>query len=261
MRTFFQTIGVAFGMFSKVPVPRTVWNDKNMRYMFLAFPLVGLLIGLFWFGWLALANWLTFPDALTNLGFVAIPVLVTGGIHMDGYSDTVDALSSYSSPKRRREIMQDPHVGSFAVIRVVLYFLTYYLLIASLSADGKTAILIGLSFMYSRALTGLAAANFRLAKNTGLAHTFSSRADKKTVTIWLSVFAIAILAGMIACNVVGGLTMLVASLIVFFHYYQVAERKFEGITGDLSGWFLQKCEWWMMFALVVGQVLEAKIAA
>ena len=36
-----QTIAVAFAMFSAVPVPQPVWNQKNMRYALCAFPLVG----------------------------------------------------------------------------------------------------------------------------------------------------------------------------------------------------------------------------
>ena len=43
-----QTIAVAFAMFSAVPVPQFVWDEKNMRYALCAFPLVGLLCGALW---------------------------------------------------------------------------------------------------------------------------------------------------------------------------------------------------------------------
>ena len=43
-----QTIAVAFAMFSAVPVPQFVWDEKNMRYALCAFPLVGLLCGVLW---------------------------------------------------------------------------------------------------------------------------------------------------------------------------------------------------------------------
>ena len=45
---FFQTIAVAFAMFSAVPVPQFEWNEKNMRYAMCAFPLIGLVIGGLW---------------------------------------------------------------------------------------------------------------------------------------------------------------------------------------------------------------------
>ena len=41
----FQTIAVAFAMFSAIPVPQFAWNEKNMRYAMCAFPLIGGGIG------------------------------------------------------------------------------------------------------------------------------------------------------------------------------------------------------------------------
>ena len=47
MRTAFETVAVAFSMFSALPMPRVAWKDSNMRYALCAFPLVGLAIGSF----------------------------------------------------------------------------------------------------------------------------------------------------------------------------------------------------------------------
>ncbi len=259
MRVFFETIGVAFGMFSKIPVPRHVWNEKNMKYMFLAFPLVGAVIGGLWILWLWLGNVLSIPFLLLYAGFTAIPVLVTGGIHLDGYTDVTDALASYENAERRREIMNDPHVGSFAVIRTVLYFLTYFALVGSVTLNGKTAIAVALSFMLSRSLSGLAVASFPLAKNTGLAHTFAGNANKATVRKVLLVYIFVLAAGMVALDPFGGIAMVLAAGLVLLYFYRIAQDKFGGLTGDLSGWFLQKCEWWMLAALVAEQVIEAHV--
>lgn len=54
---------------------------------------------------------------------VCIPLLVTGGIHMDGYMDTVDALSSHQSVEKKLEILKDPNAGAFAVIYCGIYLL------------------------------------------------------------------------------------------------------------------------------------------
>ena len=55
----------------------------------------------------------------------AIPLLVTGGFHVDGFMDTTDALSSYREKEERLRILKDPHIGAFAVIGVVIYYLLY----------------------------------------------------------------------------------------------------------------------------------------
>ena len=43
--TVLQTIAVAFAMFSAIPMPQFLWNEKNMRYALCAFPLIGAVIG------------------------------------------------------------------------------------------------------------------------------------------------------------------------------------------------------------------------
>ena len=116
-----QTVAVAFAMFSAVPVPQFNWTEKNMRYAMCAFPLIGVVIGLLWF----LCGVLPLPGAARAAGFCLIPVWVTGGIHLDGYADTCDALSSYGDREKKLEILEDPHCGAFAVIRLCSYFAAY----------------------------------------------------------------------------------------------------------------------------------------
>ena len=51
----------------------------------------------------------------------------------------------------------------------------------------------------------------------------------------------------------GGWALVLAALAVLWRYHAVACKQFGGITGDLAGWFLQKCEIWMLAALAVSQ--------
>ena len=113
----------AFLMYSRIPMPKTEWKEENRRYSLGFFPLIGVVIcGIlaFW-RWLCLEKGL--GDIFFSVGAVCIPVLVTGGIHVDGFCDVTDARSSFASREKRLEILSDPHIGSFAVIRIILYFL------------------------------------------------------------------------------------------------------------------------------------------
>ena len=95
-----ETIGVAFAMFSALPVPRIDWNERNMRYAMAAFPLIGAVIGALW----CVCGALPLPDMLRAAGFCLIPVAVTGGIHLDGYADfraTATARKSSISSRTR----------------------------------------------------------------------------------------------------------------------------------------------------------------
>ena len=172
-----QTVAVAFAMFSAVPVPQFNWTEKNMRYAMCAFPLIGVVIGLLWF----LCGVLPLPGAARAAGFCLIPVWVTGGIHLDGYADTCDALSSYGDREKKLEILKDPHCGAFAVIRLCSYFAAYLALCACVQFTPQAGLLWMMALVLERALSGYAVAAFPMAKNTGLAHTFASAADRATV--------------------------------------------------------------------------------
>ena len=115
-----QTIAVAFAMFSAVPVPQFAWNEKNMRYALCAFPLVGLLCGALW----CACGVLPLPAPARAAGFCLVPVWVTGGIHLDGYADTCDALASYGDREKKLEILKTrtaaslPSSGCAAILRL-----------------------------------------------------------------------------------------------------------------------------------------------
>ena len=85
-----------FPCFPEFRCPEFDGMKKSMRYMLCAFPLIGVVIGLLLWGWQWLANWLALGNFLYSAGFVLIPIAVTGGIHLDGFCDTVDALSSHA---------------------------------------------------------------------------------------------------------------------------------------------------------------------
>ena len=241
-----QTIAVAFAMFSAVPVPQFAWNERNMRYSLCAFPLVGLLCGALW----CLCGALPLPAPVRAAGFCLVPVWVTGGIHLDGYADTCDALSSYGSREKKLQILKDPHCGAFAVIRLCSYFAAYLALCACIRFTPRTGALWTLALVLERALSGLAVAAFPLAKDTGLAHTFATAAHRSRVRLVLAVLAAALAAGMLA---LGGWALALAALAAFVRYHVVSGRQFGGITGDLAGWFLQTAELWMLAALAACQ--------
>ena len=129
-----RSLAIAFAMYSRIPMPRVAWNSENMRYAACFLPFVGVLIGglevlLFWGGAL-----LGLSPLVRALLAAALPVLVTGGIHLDGFMDTKDALNSYGSREEKLRILKDSRVGAFAVIRLALYFLIFLAAAAEIAA-------------------------------------------------------------------------------------------------------------------------------
>ena len=227
--TVLQTIAVAFAMFSALPVPQFEWNEKNMRYAMCAFPLIGLVCGGLW----CLCGVLPLPGLARAAAFCLVPVAVTGGIHLDGYADTSDALSSYGDREKKLEILKDSHCGAFAVIRLCCYFVAYFGLCGSVRFTPRAGLCWTLALVLERALSGFAVAAFPLAKDTGLAHTFATAADKQNVRRFLCGLSALLV---LALTALGGGGLAAAALLAMWRYDFVAKKQFGGITGDLAGW-------------------------
>ena len=228
-----ETAAVALGLYSALPVPQFEWTRRNMRYALAAFPLVGVLLALACWAWSALCAFLSLPALLRGAVLCVLPALVSGGIHLDGYCDTADALASHASPERMREILHDPHCGAFAVTRLCL------------------------GFVLSRALSGAALTLLPIAPGSGLARSFADAADKSRVRGILAVTAALCLLG---TALAGGWKTLAAvcavTLPIALHFRQTARKRFGGVSGDLAGWFLVKLEFWLLAALTAVQILE-----
>ena len=190
---------IAFSMYSKIPMPKTDWNKENMKYALCFFPLVGLAIGIVFYLWSLIAKALSLGNIFTTAIYTIIPILITGGIHMDGFVDSMDAINSYQSIERKLEILKDSHIGAFALITSITYFIAYFGVLSEI--NGEETIIISLGFILSRALSGLSIVTFPLAKKSGLAANFSDSAQKKKVKITMIMYIINISLIMLYINI------------------------------------------------------------
>ena len=242
-----QSLIIAFSMYSRIPMPRADWDEKNMRYAFCWFPLVGLVIGLIQTGvWYALTA-LGAGVLLKGCVLAAAPLLVTGGIHLDGFMDTADARNSFGDREKKLDILKDPHIGAFAAIHCAVYMVLTVGLWSQ--ADEGTVRLMIFAFALERALSGLAAVTMKNARGSGTLASFSEAAEKRIVTVILDVEAVLCVLIMLYIRPAGGGAVMAGAMAAFLMYRSMAMREFGGITGDLAGWFLQVCELLMLAAV------------
>ena len=249
MKNLWNSFKIAFSMYSKLPMIQAEWTPENMRYVMCFFPLIGAVIGALQYGWSWVHPYICEGGVLPAVGYVMIPVLVTGGIHLDGLLDTADALNSYQPVERKLEILKDSHAGAFAIIVGIGYFVLALGVWSELGQD--EVVVLAASYVLSRALSGLAVVTFPCAKNSGLVALFSDAAQKARVRITMIVFAAVCAVGVCVWKLPYGLAMLAGAGLTYLHYYRMSKKQFGGITGDLAGYFVQLSELVMAAAVLI----------
>ena len=253
----FKSLIMAFSTYSKIPMPRIKWDEKNMSYSMCFFPFVGVVIGGVNFGLIyLLKELLGISPLLIGVIITVIPILITGGIHFDGFLDVADARSSYKDREEKLRILKDPHVGAFAIIYGICYMMLAvgcnYQLVADMGEPMMVYVIVGIGFAFSRVLSGLSVLTLKKAKKDGMVAAYSQGADKRAKAI-LALELVVILVALVLVDLKYGVAVIVAGIISFIYYVVMSYKTFGGITGDLAGWFLQVCELNMLIFVVVVQ--------
>ena len=240
--TMLRAAAMAFMTYSRVPMPKIKWDEKSSRYILCFFPLVGLLIGAVLFAVNLLCGVLNFGVIFSSAVTAVVPLLMTGGIHLDGFLDTVDALSSFAPKEKKLEILKDSNAGAFAVIYGCAWFLCYFSGLTELSGAKSSLIILSAGFVLTRGLSALAVLTFKSAREHGMGADMKKQSDKVPMivssVIWIALAAVFML---IISPVRGGVVLVYAAL-EFLHYRFKSYREFGGFTGDLAGWFVSRCE-------------------
>lgn len=238
MKSAVGGLATAFSMYSILPMPQLEWTSSTMKYAMCFFPLVGVLCGGAVWLWMWICAAVSLGTVLCAAVLTLLPILLSGGIHLDGLIDTGDALGSHQSPERRLEILKDSNVGAFGVIFCAAYLLLTFGFAAQFSAGASIPLLLCFGYVLARGYSSFAIVSLRLARNTGLAHAFADSAAKKTVRAVSILWIAAAMAGMILLAPAAGTAASIASLLWFLILRRICYRKFGGLTGDLAGFLL-----------------------
>lgn len=254
LMTFFKSLMVAISTYSIIPVPNFEWNEKNMKYAICFFPVVGFLIGAL--VWVFSGLFATFKTSafFASAILTCIPLLVTGGIHMDGFADTVDALSSHMPREKKLEILSDPHCGAFAVIYIGIYLILNTAFLYEIYRLGNLPVLCPV-YVLSRCISALCAVNLPNARKNGMLSSYTKNANSKTVNAVMIPAVLICSALIIFISPVCGAVALCFGAVWIFAYCKTVKNQFGGVTGDTAGFFLQMFELLVAVGVWIGAVL------
>jgi adenosylcobinamide-GDP ribazoletransferase len=211
------------------------------------FPLVGALLGVVVGGAVVglehYAGW----HSLGVVAGVAVLLLATGCLHLDGFADVCDSLGG-STMARRLEIMKDSRVGAYGVAGAVVYLIAKCVCLARMSGlHGMLAIIAVLAV--SRAMQVVIIVALPYARKEGTAGPFVEGASVRHMVVAF-VLAVGLAVGLLGCT---GLVVVTASAVVTLCIGSWARGKFGGVTGDVVGFTNELVE--LAGLIVVGIML------
>ena len=241
---------MAWGNFCIVPCPWRIWDEDCRKHMLAMLPVLGLLMGVLWYGLAGLLLWLCIPEMLTAAALTVYPFFVSGFMHLDGYMDCCDAIFSRAPLEKKKQILKDSRVGAFAVIWVIVLFLMFFASIYSLIDAGVSY----MKFLIAAPVISRAVGAGCILKGRRLnvsQYESLERGSGKQI-IFIAVFTVLIAA---ACTAVTDMQVLVplalcaaAGIISCIR----AARSLGGVNGDIAGYSIV---WAECFAVICAAVM------
>jgi len=236
VKAWFMTLG----MFTIVPVP-PVWDDDAKPWVVPLLPVAGFFPGILAAGIAWLLSFMEFSRLLEAVLVLLAWQIASGFIHVDGLMDTADALFSRASRDKRLAILKDPHVGSFAVIALVVVLLLQLASLDSVVSEPFTFWPWLMIPVLSRSWASLAVLLTPKVLTEGYASQFRSARSVKFILIPLiALIGLPVLAFFLAGWI--GLTLAIILALAAGLAWLILQRSFGGISGDLAGFILVVCE-------------------
>ncbi|MCL6610538.1 MAG: adenosylcobinamide-GDP ribazoletransferase [Peptococcaceae bacterium] len=214
---------------TRLPLPQVPFDERRLGRSGMFFPLAGLILG----GILIALDWLAgvlFPPAARAAVVVAGLAALTGGIHLDGFMDTVDGVFSGRPRERKLEIMRDSRVGAFGALAVFCLLLLKYALLTGLAGTGGFPALIMMAVFGRWAMT-YALARFPYAREEGLGKLFS----RHTGSFELALASLTALVAAAGSGGAGGVIIFFATAVLAHLLCAYFNKMLGGLTGDTYG--------------------------
>ena len=237
----------AFSLYSRIPMPHVRFEKGEGRGAILFLPLVGAVIGGVVYGALMLNRLLGLPIFVLMILLTVIPLVLTGGFHLDGFLDVEDALSSCQDKEKKLQILKDPHIGAFAVIRFSLFGLLWlgalYLLIYCAGQSGEEYGLYQYAVLFaaSRGFCGLSCLLQKKARPEGMLDGETREAGKGGL-IFLAAETAAFGLLFVMIKPLSGVLVLAGIAAFTLYYRRLCQKSFGGVTGDTAGFYVAGCE-------------------
>ena len=203
-------------------------DDNDLGRSLIYFPIVGLLIGLFLVGITYISA--SLPPLVTSALILISWVVITGGIHLDGFADTCDGFYGNRPKYDILRIMRDSRVGTMGAVGVTLILLFKFAVLSSIRSEDLWKVLI-IAAVFARWSQTFACATSKYARDEGKAKSFIEYSQKRDLIIG-GIFTLAVSVLLMSLK---GVVLFFISLVPVLALIYYIKRKIGGMTGDTIG--------------------------
>jgi len=218
----------AFQFLSIFPaVIRRSFTEKELGRSVGYYPFVGLAIGGVMFG---IMNGISrfFSSQVSAAVVLALWVVLTRAIHLDGFLDTCDGLFGGFTPEKRLVIMRDSRVGAFALIGGGVLLISMF---SAIESTNSMLCSLLLAPVFGRWALSFAVIAFPYGRSEGMGRVIKDNSRwSQLLLASLTTLVIAWYAGQWVGLIVFGLVVITS-----FLWLKYVLRLIPGLTGDIYG--------------------------
>jgi adenosylcobinamide-GDP ribazoletransferase len=218
-------------------------SEQTTARALLWFPVAGLVIGLLLVGVGGLAGAL-WGTAVQAACLVVAWVIITSGLHLDGLSDTFDAVASWRNRERKLEIMKDSHVGVMGVLAIVAVLLLKFAWLHDAGSGGWRGILLAPVWGRWTAVYGMLW--FPSARAGGLGQRFKAHLQRRDI-LWPAATALLLSVGIAGWRGIVAACLVWGSAALIYRWWT---HDLGGLTGDTYGAMIEIAEVVTLAALI-----------
>lgn len=234
---FWNDLKISLQFLTVFPFEKKEIEPENLGRSIPYFPLAGLILGI-----LSTISYMIFslilPRGICDILVLLVLVLLTGGLHLDGLSDTLDGLGFGKDRESSLRIMKDSRIGAFGAVGLIFAILIKYLSLYHIESSSVDNILL-LMPLYGRwsvLVLGYKSQYAGLENGVGKAFV-----EETTKGRYLKGFLIALFASLIIFGIRG--LFILAVIFVFVSLLrQYFKKRLGGITGDVFGAVIETSE-------------------
>ncbi len=240
MKKILKGFGLAINMLSIIPFFKIHNFYKGINgYSVMFYPTVGFILGLI----LLVSHSLLspyFPSLHVSIMILALWVLLTGALHLDGLSDSIDGL--FVAKERALEVMKDPNVGAMGMI----FTLIFILLKGSALLHVSTWFQLPLILMLARYNAVLAIYFYPYLSKNGMGALAKQEFTKRQLI--MASFSV-LIAIILTPN---GWILLVAALLTLWIIQSFFLKRYGGFNGDIYGFSIEITELILLHLIIFG---------